>query len=300
MNDLGPRLFVWLQRLLPRYSITRLFYWVTRIRAPAVKNFLINRFVSLYDVNIAEVSRAVPDGYESFNAFFTRELRDNARPIDATGTNVVSPVDGTLSACGTIDGQHIFQAKGHSYTLTDLLAINLEDARQYEGGSFATIYLAPYNYHRIHAPTDGRLGEIHHIPGDLFSVNTATVSRLGGIFARNERLVCHLTTPTSPMCVIFVGALNVGSISTPWTGELKPVRTGNVRRLDLDPATPMDIDKGDLLGWFNMGSTVILLFPPSSVRWDERLVPGKSVRMGESIGRRIGDEAAGTGTSPSE
>ena len=164
MKALGPRLFVWLQRLLPRYSITRLFYWLTRIRVRPVKNFLINRFVALYDVDVAEVSHAVPDGYVSFNAFFTRELRDSARPIDTAEDAIVSPVDGTVSACGSIDGRHIFQAKGHSYTLTDLLAINLEDARRFEGGSFATIYLAPYNYHRIHAPVSGRLRELHHVP----------------------------------------------------------------------------------------------------------------------------------------
>ena len=286
MNDLGSRLFVLLQHLLPRYSITRLFYWLTRIRLPAVKNFLINRFVALYNVDIAEVTRAVPDGYESFNAFFTRELRDNARPIDSAEEAIVSPVDGTVSACGKIDGQHIFQAKGHSYTLNDLLAINLEDAKRYEGGSFATIYLAPYNYHRIHAPCAGRLRELHHVPGDLYSVNTATVGRLEGIFARNERLVCHFDSATGPMSVIFVGALNVGSMTTPWTGELRPVKTGTVARLPLNDENATDVDRGDLLGWFNMGSTVILLFPPSTVEWDARLVPGEIVRMGESIGTR--------------
>ncbi len=287
MQELGSRLFVLLQHLLPRYTITRLFYWLTRVRLPAVKNFLINRFVGLYDVNIAEVSRAVPDGYESFNAFFTRELRDNARPVDAAEDAIVSPVDGTVSACGTIDGQHIFQAKGHEYTLNDLLAINLEEAKRFEGGSFATIYLAPYNYHRIHAPAAGHLRELHHVPGDLFSVNTATVGRLEGIFARNERLICHFDTSAGPMGVIFVGALNVGSMTTPWTGELRPVRAGTVARLPLDGNVSTEVESGDLLGWFNMGSTVILLFPPSTVSWDGRLVPGEIVRMGESIGTRL-------------
>lgn len=287
MNDLGARLFVALQYLLPRYWITRLFYSLTRIRVGPVKDFLIRRFVALYDVNIAEVTRAVPDGYESFNAFFTRELRDGARPVDGSADAIISPVDGTVSACGPIDGQHIFQAKGHSYTLSDLLAINLEDARQFEGGSFATIYLAPYNYHRIHAPGAGRLRELHQVPGDLFSVNTATVNRVQGIFARNERLVCHFDTTDGPAAVIFVGALNVGSITTPWTGELRPVSTGTVARLRPSPDVSPDVERGDLLGWFNMGSTVILLFPPGTVRWDDRLVPGETVRMGESIGTRL-------------
>ena len=287
MNDFGARLFVALQYLLPKYWITRAFYSLTRVRVGPIKDFLIRRFVALYDVNIAEVTRAVPDGYESFNAFFTRELRDGARPVDEEPDAIISPVDGTISACGSIDGQRIFQAKGHSYTLSDLLAINLEDARQFEGGSFATIYLAPYNYHRIHAPDAGRLRELHQVPGDLFSVNTATVNRVQGIFARNERLICHFDTTDGPMAVIFVGALNVGSITTPWTGELRPASAGTVARLRPESDVSPNVERGDLLGWFNMGSTVILLFPPETVRWNDRLVPGETVRMGEAIGTRL-------------
>ena len=215
--------------------------------------------------------------------FFIRELRDGARPVDDDADAIVSPVDGTVSFAGAIRDDSIFQAKGIDYSLGDLLATDIAEADHYVDGSFATIYLAPYNYHRVHAPVAGELVAARYVPGDLFSVNEATVSRLDGLFRRNERLIMHFRTEYGPAALIFVGALNVGSISTPWTGEIRPRKNGVVDVLDLD-TYPTAVEKGDLLGWFNMGSTVILLFPKGACEWDDDLEPGETLRMGVEIG----------------
>ncbi len=283
------RLFVLLQRLLPRYLLTRIVYAVTRIRVPVIKDFLIRRFVSAFKVDLDGVKAPVPEGFATFNDFFVRELDEAARPVDASARSLVSPVDGTVSAAGTIDGSTVFQAKGLDYSLEDLLAMDLDRARALQDGSFATIYLAPYNYHRVHAPFAGRLDALHYVPGDLYSVNEATVRHLPGLFRRNERLVTHFATDFGPAALIFVGALNVGSISTPWTGELRPRKAGSAELIATDPAV---IAKGELLGWFNMGSTVILLLPPGAATWDAGVETGKTVRMGERIGTRIGEPSS--------
>ncbi len=275
--------FVALQYILPRHWLTALVWRIARIRNQRVKDFLITRFARAFDVNLEEVKLAVPDDFATFNEFFIRELKDGAREIDDDDDAVVSPVDGTVSYAGDIRADNLFQAKGIEYTLGDLLATDLEEVERYIDGCFATIYLAPYNYHRVHAPFAGKLVAARYVPGDLFSVNEATVSRLRGLFRRNERLVMHFRTDFGPAVLIFVGALNVGSISTPWTGEIRPRKAGVVDALDLSNH-PTEIAKGDLLGWFNMGSTVILLMPPGVCEWDDDLEPGETLRMGEEIG----------------
>ena len=277
------RLFVYLQYLLPRFWLTSLIYRVARIRNVAVKDFLITKFVRLYDVDIDDVKLDVPADFETFNAFFIRELESNARPVDSDVLSIVSPVDGTVSSAGPIRNNSIFQAKGLDYSLEDLLATDLQDARRYIDGSYATIYLAPYNYHRIHAPLDGKVVAARYIPGDLFSVNTATAANVPGLFRRNERLVVHLESAHGPYALVFVGALNVGSISTPWSGEIRPRKTGVVEMISLESG-PDAVRKGDLLGWFNMGSTVILLLPAGISSWKTGLDPKATVRMGETIG----------------
>ena len=279
------RLFVALQFILPQHLITALIWRVARIRHVATKNFLIRRFVSLYKVDVEEVKLSVPDDFASFNDFFIRELEDGARAIDASN-NIVSPVDGTVSIADVIQKDSIIQAKGIDYSLDDLLATDLEQAKAYVDGSFATIYLAPYNYHRVHAPFAGKLVAARYVPGDLFSVNQATVARVDGLFRRNERLVMHFKTAFGPAVLIFVGALNVGSISTPWSGEIRPRKNGVVDVLDLSTAT-RDVSKGDLLGWFNMGSTVILLLPPGACDWDGDMQTGTTLRLGEAIGQLV-------------
>ncbi|MDH5262745.1 MAG: archaetidylserine decarboxylase [Gammaproteobacteria bacterium] len=278
-------LFVALQYVLPQHLLTALVWRVARIRNVAIKDFLITRFVGFYRVDIEDVELAVPSDFATFNEFFVRALKADARPIDLANDSIISPVDGTVSIAGTIQHDSIIQAKGIDYSLLDLLATDTEQANAYVDGNFATIYLAPYNYHRVHAPMAGELIAAHYVPGDLFSVNDATVTRVNGLFRRNERLVMHFQTTRGPFCLVFVGALNVGSISTPWSDELRPRKRGVVDVLDLSRHTTA-VSKGDLLGWFNMGSTVILLSPAGVYEWDDNLQAGATVRLGEAIGRK--------------
>ncbi len=282
------RVFVALQYVLPRHWLTAIVYRIARIRIGAVKDALIRGFVRLYDVNVDEVALDVPADFRDFNEFFIRELNADARPIDTNTASIVSPVDGTVSIASELERHSILQAKGHNYALDELFAIDLDEARAYANGSFATIYLAPYNYHRVHMPIAGELRAAHYVPGDLFSVNDATARLVPGLFRRNERLILHFDTGYGPVALVFVGALNVGSISTPWTGEIRPRKKGVVELLDIS-AAPRTLNKGDLLGWFNMGSTVILLLPAGAAKWQESLLPGSPVRMGEPIGSLHGD-----------
>ncbi len=284
------RLFVLLQYILPRHWLTAVVYRIARIRVRRIKDILVRGFVKLYNVDLSEVHQDVPGDFRTFNEFFVRELVDGARPVDKNINAIVSPVDGTVSIASTLQSHSIFQAKGLSYSLDDLFAIDLDEARAFVNGSFATIYLAPYNYHRVHIPFAGELVAAHYVPGDLFSVNEATVARVPGLFRRNERLNLHFRTAFGPAALIMVGALNVGSISTPWTGEIRPRKRGVVEPLDIGSA-PCNLDKGALLGWFNMGSTVILLLPEGAAEWHDALVPGLPVRMGEAIGTLSGSRA---------
>ena len=279
------QLFLLIQRALPKRLITAITHRLAGIRLPLIKDFLIRRFVGFYDVNLDEVEKAVPEAFATFNDFFTRELAAGARPIDGSAASIVSPADGFVSAAGRIDRNTVMQAKGYDYTLEDLLATDLDEAKQFYDGSFATIYIAPQHYHRVHAPLAGELIAVRFAPGTLFSVNRATVSNLRGLFTRNERLICHFRTAAGPYVLIFVGALNVGSITTPWTGEIRPRKGTVVDNIDLQASSESkNLEKGDLLGWFNFGSTVILLLPKGVCNWKSGLDPGAALRMGEAIG----------------
>ena len=280
------RVFAYLQYLLPRFWLTSMIFRLARVRSKGVKDFLINRFVRLYSVDTGDVARDIPAGFATFNEFFIRELREGARPIDGDARVLISPVDGTVSQAGIIRDDLILQAKRHDYSLGDLLATDLEDADAYRDGAFATIYLAPYNYHRVHAPFAGELVALRYVPGELFSVNAATAASIPGLFRRNERLVMHFRTAAGPAVLIMVGALNVGSITTPWSGEIRPRTKGIVEVIEVSGAPP-DVAKGDLLGWFNMGSTVILLLPRDACEWHAELQPGESVVMGLPIGKYV-------------
>ena len=281
---MSAQLFVMLQRLLPRHLLTALVYRIARIRSPGIKDFLIRKFIDGFNVATDEIKLQVPTDFATFNDFFIRELKADARPLATDPAALVSPVDGTVSSAGPLRADSIFQAKGLSYTLNDLLATDIDDARAYVDGSYATIYLAPYNYHRVHAPLSGELVAARYVPGDLYSVNANTVAKLPGLFYRNERLILHFDTTHGPAVLIFVGALNVGSISTTWGGEIRPRRSGVVEVLDL-PTSSITIAKGDLLGWFNMGSTVIVLLPKDVCDWNDELQAGAILQMGESIGQ---------------
>ena len=286
MSTASRRLFILLQRALPKHLLTAIIYRLARVSTVAIKNFLISRFVRFYGVDVDEVDKPIPDGFDTFNAFFTRELAAGVRPVDGSPDTIVSPVDGTVSAAGRIENDQVFQAKGLRYSLSDLLAADLQDADRFRDGLFATIYLAPYNYHRVHAPMDGSLRLARYVPGALFSVNATTVESIPELFERNERLICHFESAETPYVLIFVGALNVGSITTPWTGEIRPEKHGIVQDYDIATAgTDSEVSKGDLLGWFNMGSTVIVLLPANSHSWSERLSQGATVEMGQVIGR---------------
>lgn len=278
------RLFVYLQHLLPRFWLTAIVYRIARIKNLHVKNALIKNFIRLYDVDTEEVRLAIPDDFATFNDFFVRELDPAARVVDSNPDSIVSPVDGTVSLAGRIDANLLLQAKGISYSVEDLLATDLDAAHCFTDGHFATIYLAPYNYHRVHAPLAGNLVSGLYVPGDLFSVNQATAARIRGLFRRNERLILHLETDAGPAAVIFVGALNVGSISTPWSGEIRPRKRGMVEPIDLFGQNTR-IEKGGLLGWFNMGSTVIVLLPKDGAAWRPSLTASTTLRMGDVIGR---------------
>jgi phosphatidylserine decarboxylase len=280
--DVGDRLFVGMQYLLPQHLLSRMMHALARSRIRPLKNLVIRVFLRFYAINLAEAAQPDALAYESFNAFFTRALRPEARPVDAAPAAVVSPVDGEVSQAGCIERDMLLQAKGIHYSVADLLGGDDELARQFEGGHFATIYLAPFDYHRIHMPLAGRLRCARHVRGDLFSVNAVTAATVPGLFARNERVVCLFETDAGPMAVVLVGALFVGSISLAWTGELPPYRGQAPRELPPgDP--PVSLEKAAELGQFNMGSTVILLFPAGRTIPHPELAPGASVRMGQRI-----------------
>ena len=280
------RLFAYSQYLLPKFWLTSIVYRIARVRHTGFKDFLITQFVQLYGVDTSDVKLDVPGQFLNFNEFFTRELAADTRPVNTDMKALTSPVDGTVSQAGQLHGDAILQAKGIEYSLDDLLATDIDDARAYVDGSFATIYLAPYNYHRVHAPIAGTLKSASYVPGNLFSVNTATAETIRGLFRRNERLILRFSTAHGPVAVIFVGALNVGSISTPWSGTIRPRYSGVVETIDLG-REPVKVAKGDLLGWFNMGSTVILLLPQGVCDWHGNLSAGAVVSMGEAIGKLV-------------
>jgi phosphatidylserine decarboxylase len=285
-DSVRARLFLALQYLLPQHFVSRLAHRITRSRVPLIKNALIRSFVGHFHPDMSEAEQPDPLQYESFNAFFTRALRAQARPCDPDPAVLVSPVDGTVSQIGRLDGSWLVQAKGHAYTLESLLAADLSWAARLRGGAFATLYLAPFNYHRVHMPLRGALRAAWYVPGQLFSVNAVTTAGVPGLFARNERVVCVFGHEALSFAVVLVGALLVGSIATVWHGEVTPRAVRGCADLPLDASrAALSLDKGAELGRFNMGSTVILLLPPGGGEWLPGLAPGSSVRVGQALAR---------------
>lgn len=278
-------LFCLLQYVLPTHALSRLAHGAARLRWPWLKNRLIERFCLHYGVDLdeAEVGRAAD--YASFNAFFTRRLSPGARPLPDDPQALCCPVDGAVSQLGTASDGRLIQAKGRHYALAELLASD-EDARLFNGGAFATLYLAPHNYHRVHMPLAGRLAHTRLVPGRLFSVNPASARGIARLFARNERLACFFETDLGPMAVVLVGALLVGSIETVWGGEATPPRARRIAEFRPGDAAPT-LARGAELGRFNMGSSVIVLFPRDCVAWDAACLPGAAVRMGQAFARRL-------------
>jgi phosphatidylserine decarboxylase len=288
------RAFVALQHLLPQHGISRLVLRATRSRNVAFKNALIRLFVHGFRPEMSDAVETDPTAYASFNEFFTRALRPDARPLDTDSRAIVSPVDGTVSEAGTLSADRLLQAKGHEYTLRALLAGNTAWERTFAGGTFATIYLAPYNYHRIHMPLAGELRDSFYVPGRLFSVNSTTARLVPGLFSRNERVFCGFDAGGLPWAIILVGALNVGSMATVWHGDVTPRRHREVTSLPVtDVLADTTLAKGAEMARFNMGSTVILLLPPGAAQWQDTLAAGRVLRMGERIGTLQGWQPAG-------
>lgn len=279
--NLPPRLEYLSQAILPTRWLSTAMHRFTQIRNPLIKNATINVVLKQFAVNMAEAVEENPHAYGSFNEFFTRELKAELRPL-APEPAILSPVDGTISQWGAINGNTIFQAKGRSFTAPAVLG-DASEAPRYLDGQFATIYLAPNNYHRIHMPLAARLIKARYIPGRLFSVQPSTAQAIDGLFARNERLVLHFEAASGPFALVLVGALFVGSMETVMHGKVSPPHSRSPR--DFDHQTEnIHLERGQELGRFNMGSTVILLFPPGSSTWDADLGPGQAVQMGQSLG----------------
>jgi phosphatidylserine decarboxylase len=281
--SLGERLFVLLQRALPQYTLSRLIGALAR--AGALRRPLIALFTCAYHPDLSDAAEPDPRHYASFNAFFTRALRAGARPLADPESAIVSPVDGTISAVGRISAGRLLQAKGHDYSLEALLAGEEGLAAPLRDGWFMTIYLAPFNYHRIHMALGGRLRGVRYVPGRLFSVNDTTARLVPDLFARNERVVLEFEGECGRYALVMVGALFVGSMSTVWHGEIAP-RGGRLPRALALPGPDMSaqLPRGAEVGRFNMGSTVILLLPGSAGAWEAGLSPGRTLRVGERIG----------------
>ncbi len=284
VRPLLDRACAWPQYLLPHHALSLLVYGATRWRFRPWKDLLIRTAVRHYRIDIGEAAGRVPQDYPSFNAFFTRALKTGARPLAGDPAALLSPVDATLSQIGTLSGGRLVQAKGRDYDLRSLLG-DAEATARLRDGAFATLYLSPRDYHRIHMPLAGRLLETRYVPGRLFSVAPCTVRSVPRLFARNERLVCLFETECGLLAVVLVGALFVACIETVWGGVVTPPHGHWIRVRRPDPGAAPRLQRGEELGRFNMGSTVILVAEPGRVQWREGLVPGCGVRMGEAIGR---------------
>ena len=271
-----------LQRLLPRRALTRLIYRLTRIENRFVKNATIAAFIRAYGVDVSDAANDVPNGYRTFNDFFTRALQPGARTVDEDASAIVSPVDGRVSEIGAVDKDRILQAKGLHYGLTELVGGDASLSERFADGAFATIYLAPHNYHRVHMPVDGTLVRHATVGTDLYSVNDITAAHVPGLFTVNERHIALFDTGLGPLGLIFVGALNVGSITTVWGGETRAGRRQN-GVVHWEPGE-LSLARGELAGWFNLGSTVIVLAGPGRVGWEPAIARGTVVRMGQRIG----------------
>ncbi|WP_321348430.1 archaetidylserine decarboxylase [Halopseudomonas oceani] len=276
------RLFILFQYLLPHHLLSRLAGCLANCTWSWVKNPFITWFVKRYQVDMSQALEENPTAYSSFNDFFTRALKPDARPLDQTSGSILCPADGAISQLGKIEHGRIFQAKGHSFSVQELLGGNAELAAPFQGGEFATVYLSPRDYHRVHMPLGGTLKEMIYVPGKLFSVNQTTAENVPELFARNERVVCLFDTEAGPMAVVLVGAMIVASVETVWAGLVAPP-SRELRSTAYGQAAP-SLEKGDEMGRFKLGSTAIVLFGPDAMRWSESLKAGDSVQMGQLMG----------------
>jgi len=269
------------QYVLPHHLLSRLAGCIAECRWAWFKNPLIKWFVKSYQVNMSEARESNPTAFANFNDFFTRELKPDARSfVEQTGS-IACPVDGAISQIGDIEAGRIFQAKGHEFSTYDLLGGSLELEKEFAGGKFTTIYLSPKDYHRIHMPISGTLRKMIYVPGRLFSVSPLTASRVPSLFSRNERAVAIFDTEYGPMAMVLVGAMIVASIETVWAGLVTPPKR---QRQTFNYQTPIHLEKGDEMGRFKLGSTVILLFGKDAINWEQALCADQPVRMGQLLG----------------
>lgn len=278
---MSDRLAVLPQYLLPQRALTTFAGRIASAQAGSLTTALIRRFIARYGVDMSEAANPDIASYASFNDFFTRALRPGARPL--AKADLICPVDGAVSQFGAIDSDQIFQAKGHHYSTTALLGGDAALAAQFQNGHFATIYLSPRDYHRIHMPCHGQLRRMVHVPGALFSVNPTTARGVPGLFARNERVVCVFDSARGPFVMVLVGATIVGSMATVWHGVVNPPRTGTLRSWDYAGKPPVKLRQGDEMGRFLLGSTIVLLLPPGPLHFNADWAPAHPVRLGQAM-----------------
>jgi phosphatidylserine decarboxylase len=281
---MSDRLSVLPQYFIPKQALTALAGRIASARGGRLTTRLIKWFVGRYGVNMAEAANPDISSYATFNDFFTRSLKSNARPL--AQADLVCPVDGAISQFGPMEGDQIFQAKGHSYSSTALVGGDSALAARFEGGSFATLYLSPKDYHRIHMPVEGRLSRMIYVPGDLFSVNPTTARGVPGLFARNERVVCVFESAHGPFVLVLVGATIVGSMATVWHGVVNPPRAGEIRTWNYE--LELVLKQGEEMGRFLLGSTVVMLFPKGPLAFNPAWAPGGAIRMGEIMANHAG------------
>ncbi|MBN8486282.1 MAG: phosphatidylserine decarboxylase [Burkholderiales bacterium] len=277
---MSDRLAVLPQYLLPKQALTQWAGAFAGSQGGAFTTWAIRRFIARYGVDMAEAAQPDPAAYATFNDFFTRALRDGARPQAAQG--LLCPVDGAISQFGAVKGDQVFQAKGHGYSTLALVGGDAALAAHFQDGHFATLYLSPRDYHRIHMPCAGRLRRMIHVPGELFSVNPVTARGVPGLFARNERVVCVFDAEFGPFVLVLVGATIVGSMATVWHGVVNPPRPGSVREWRYDDQN-IRLERGAEMGRFLLGSTVVMLFPEGPLRFNPAWSPAQPIRMGEPM-----------------
>ena len=293
------RLFAALMTVLPQHGLSRLVHRLARWRWRPWKNALIRGFIKAYHINMGEAVSTEPDSYASFNAFFTRTLAPGKRPIKTDLGTILSPVDGAVSQFGTIESGRLIQAKGRHYTLDALLGGDPSLTAAFTEGRFATLYLSPRDYHRVHMPCAGTLQRMLHVPGRLFGVSTPLVAQVPRLYARNERVISLFETDAGPLAVILVGAIGVGSIETVWAGEVTPPRGQRIRSWDMRNQA-IELAAGEEMGRFNLGSSVILLLPPdANVTWHETIALEAPVRLGQPMAE-LADAEADSGAIPGE
>lgn len=280
------QLFAFAQHITPQKCLSRFVGRIAQCQNSWVKDTFIGQFVKKYNVDMSEAVNEDPFSYRNFNDFFTRAIKPELRPIVEGDDTIACPADGAISQLGDIEYGTLYQAKGHTYSLTELIGGDAELSNQFLGGKFATVYLSPRDYHRVHMPLTGKLVKTIHVPGKLFSVNKVTAEQIPNVFARNERTVCIFETEAGPMAVILVGAMIVASIETVWTGQVTPF-SKQVQTWDYQKLSDITLEKGAEMGRFKLGSTAIVLFGKDAVNWDETLAADTPTKMGMPFGTLV-------------